>query len=252
MAIRRGALPCSLGSSPQGSSATISPVARSRSAARASDWSAPEWWTVAAAAEASPGLDPSGPSLRAEFQASRGVRCCNAGIPQLGAALAALGNSTGPEVVALQQALKARTDAEGMLSATQLKECQLFVERKEKKKIASIDQERAHEMKLLEEGRARLERLRKVEILQKRATDCATDSSKCFWRCPEVASNGGATSVGEGRVVEEEGQSAVARRFRVCVRRGSDPMAGRSPERYERRIDGGERWGSGQDGCSRE
>ena len=88
-------------------------------------------------------------------------------IPQLEAALAALGNSTGPEVVALQQALKkARTDAEGMPLATQLKECQLFVERKEKK-IASIDQERAHEMKLLEEGRARLERLRKeVEILQ--------------------------------------------------------------------------------------
>ena len=36
-------------------------------------------------------------------------------IPQLEAALAALGNSTGPEVVALQQALKkARTDAEGV------------------------------------------------------------------------------------------------------------------------------------------
>ena len=78
-------------------------------------------------------------------------------------------NSTGPEVVALQQPLKkARTDAEGMPLAIQLKECQLFVERNEKK-IASIDQERAHEMKLLEEGRARLERLRKeVEILQQR------------------------------------------------------------------------------------
>ena len=63
-------------------------------------------------------------------------------IPQLEAALTALGNSTGPEVVALQQALKkARIDAEGMPLATQLKECQLFVERKEKK-IASIDQER--------------------------------------------------------------------------------------------------------------
>ena len=88
-------------------------------------------------------------------------------IPQLEAALAALGNSTGPEVVALQQALKkARTYAEGMPVATQLKECQLFVERTEKK-IASIDQEQAHEMKLLEEGRARLERLRKeVETLQ--------------------------------------------------------------------------------------
>ena len=61
------------------SSTTISPVAQSRSAARASDWHAPEWWTVAAAAEASPGRDPSGPSSRAKFQASRGVRCCNAG-----------------------------------------------------------------------------------------------------------------------------------------------------------------------------
>ena len=82
------------------------------------------------------GRDPSGP--RAEFQI---LRCCSAGDPQLEAALAALGNSTGPEVVALQQALKkARIDAEGMPLATQLKECQLFVERKEKK-IASIDQE---------------------------------------------------------------------------------------------------------------
>ena len=165
MAIRRGALPCSLGSSPQGSSATISPLAQSRSAARASDWPAPEWWQR----QPRPPQDVTrqhhrqGQNFKPPEECTAAAR---ARIPQLEAALAALGN-TGLEVVALQQALKkARTDAKGMPLATQLKECQLFVERKEKK-IASIDQERMHEMKLLEEGTARLERLRKeVEILQ--------------------------------------------------------------------------------------
>ena len=164
-------------------------------------------------------------------------------IPQLEAALAALGNSTGPEVVALQQALKKAHTVERMSTVCREEREEDCLYRPRTGSRDEVARGRQGPFGATQEG---------GRNCAARATDCATDSSKHFWGCPEVAGNGGTTSIREGRVVEEEGQSTVARRFRVCVRRGSDPMAGRSPERYERCIDGGERWGSGQDGCSRE
>ena len=73
-------------------------------------------------------------------------------------------------------------------------------------------------MKLLEEGRARLERLRKeVAILQ---------HGPYIGFQQTFPARSVATSIREGRV-DEKGQPTVARKFRVCLRRRSDPMARR-------------------------
>ena len=71
-------------------------------------------------------------------------------------------------------------------------------------------------MKLLEEGRSRLERLRKeVDILQQGPQMIAQDSSKHFRGCSEVAGNGGTTSFraqrwrGPRECAPEEGQDLL-------------------------------------------
>ena len=115
-----------------------------------------------------PPQDVTRQDQRGEFQTSRGVRCCSAGedstvggSPRHSRQFHRAGSCCAPTSV--EEGTHRRR---GNASGHTVKECQLFVERKEKK-IASIDQERVHEMKLLEEGRAHLERLRKeVEILQ--------------------------------------------------------------------------------------
>ena len=221
---------------------------------RQSDWLAKECRTMAAAAQASPGRSSPGSSSGTEFQASRAARCCRTsedstvgGSPrsswQFHWARSRCAPASVEEGTYRRRGSACDNAVEAMSNVCREEREEDCLYRPRTGSRDEVARGRQGPFAATQEG---------GRNSAARATDCATDFNKHPWRGPEVAGNGGATSIREGRVVEEEGQSTVARRFRVCFRRGSDPMVGRSPERYERRIDDGERWGSGQDGRSRE
>ena len=107
-------------------------------------------------------------------------------------------------------------------------------------------------MKLLEEGRARLERLRKeVEIVQQ--------GPQIVPRIP--ANISGDVQKLQAMVAQLQSEKEVWSKKKDSPRLPEDFVCAShedlirwlgSPERHEQCIDGGERWGSGKDGCSRE
>ena len=79
---------------------------------------------------------------------------------QLEAALAAFGDSKGAEVTMLQQTLRsARRAAQVPPLGVQFAQCEQFVTRAQKR-LAALDEERVKLVSELEEGQARLQRLR--------------------------------------------------------------------------------------------